>query len=650
VIPTVILSVVGVVLLVFYLSLFPAKGFTAPIGWDASEYLWRTRLAQAQGLDATTVVMPTVSRPKSGRPGYLVVGATLSSLGRVDPVRLEMVMSSVLALVIALAAGALVAGGLRRRSLDLCIVALLVGLSPPVIRLMMPEGYLDTMLAGGVFGVAALAVLVAVEDRRALAPAILLLGSAAILHWSIFSIMAATLGLFAALLVPMSWRSWRGHTVGLLDTPTARVGEVLLGGGVFATGLLFGVLGQRLPTPRTDVSEFAKKLKRDLPKYHLAITLPAAAVGAASLAGPARMAALGPRDGKADEEHRRSWYMLALLLSWCAVVLGGYVARRFFHVSVPAHRFLSFGLALPILVGLGLLWVARLAGRRWRLAAIAILAVGLGVGAFVAHAQWWGAKPFIQRLKVQDAGLAAAYLEAEHVPASRPVVLILGPIDWNNVGLTSHTTRAALPPDRLASLYLYVGSPQDYLARRPIDTDVSRSYFRAIAPLYARDPVAILLASYDPQAFAQWVDDHPETLVGPRIAVLSGPVHPTALAPVAPPVGPIPAWRLGVMAIGAALVLAAIGLGWTLVGFRRWLRPIELLAAAPAVGVAALVFLGSMADRAGVRLHGWGGAAVPVVAALLGWGALALSVRRRAVGPAAEPVTAPARPTIHPQP
>src|SRR5262249_27737980 len=67
-----LLTVVGGILLVFFLSIFPIKGYSAPIGWDASEYLWRTRLAQAEGLDATTVAMPTATRPKSGRPGYVV--------------------------------------------------------------------------------------------------------------------------------------------------------------------------------------------------------------------------------------------------------------------------------------------------------------------------------------------------------------------------------------------------------------------------------------------------------------------------------------------------------------------------------------------------------------------------------------------------
>jgi hypothetical protein len=629
-VPAALLSVVGGILLVFFLSIFPAKGFTAPIGWDASEYLWRTRLAQDQGLDQTTQVMPTVSRPKSGRPGYLVVGATLSSLGRVDPIRLERVMGSVLAVVIALAAGALVAAGLRRSHWDLAVVALLVGLSPPVIRLMMPEGYLDTMLAAGVFAVAALAVLIAVEDRRAVVPAALLLGCAAILHWSIFSIMAATLLLFGAMLLPISWRAWRAHSMGLLDTPTARVGEILAGGGLFAIGLLFGALGERLPTPRTDVSEFAKKLKRDLPKYHLAVTLPAAAIGAASLAG------LADRGKKADDAEprddaarRRAWYVLALLLSWCAVVLGGYLARQFFHLSLPAHRFLSFGLAVPILVALGLLWVGRMASRLLRPLGALVVIAGLVLGAYVAHVQWFGAKPFMQRPKVQDAGLAAAYLDAANIPTDRPFVLIMGPTDFTNAGLTGHTARAALPPDRLASLYLYVGTPQDYLAHRAIDTDVSRSYFRAIGPLYAQNPVAVELASFDPQGFAGWAAQHPETVVAPHIAVLGGPVHPMALASDAPPVDPIPWWRLGLLAIGATTALALVGLGWTLWAFRRWLRPVELLGAAPAVGVAALVVVGSIVDRFGLRLDGAVGAAVPVVAGLLGWAGWAMAARHR---------------------
>jgi hypothetical protein len=627
-----LLSVVGGILLVFFLSIFPAKGYSAPIGWDAAEYLWRTRLAQDQGLDATTVVMPTAARPKSGRPGYVVVGAALSSLMRANPIRVEMVMGASLAVVIALAVGALVAGALRRSSWELAVVALLVGLSPPVIRLMMPEGYLDTMLAAAVFSVAALSAVLAVDDRRGVVPGALLLGCAAILHWSIFSIMAATLLLFGALLLPMSWRRWRTRSDGLLDTPTARVGEIVVGGGVVGAGLLFAVLGQRLPTPRTDVSEFAKKLRRDLPKYHLPVLLPAAVVGAAGLAatGAARSDRAGlDATGTDPAARRRSWYLLALLLSWGAVVLGGYVARQFFHLSLPAHRFLSFGLALPILVAIALLWLGMLAARWWRPLGAVVVIAGLSLAAVVAHAQWWGAKPFLQRPKVQDAGLAAAYLDARHVPVDRPFVLIVGPTDWTNIGLVGHTARAALPPDRLASLYLYVGTPQDYLAQRPIDSDVSRSFFRAIQPLYARNPIAFELASFDPQGFRSWATQHADTLVDDRVAVLGGPAQPMTLRSDAPPVNRFPWWAIGLLAVGAVLVLAFAGLGWTLWAFRPWLRPAELLAVAPAVGIAAVVVVGTVVDRAGLRLEGLAGAAVPFVAAGLGWAGWVLRGRRR---------------------
>src|SRR5262245_9578540 len=78
VVPTIILSGVAGILLAFFLSIYPIKGFTTPIGWDASEYLWRTRVAQELGLDRTTNPLPSAARPKSGRPGYLVIGSTLS--------------------------------------------------------------------------------------------------------------------------------------------------------------------------------------------------------------------------------------------------------------------------------------------------------------------------------------------------------------------------------------------------------------------------------------------------------------------------------------------------------------------------------------------------------------------------------------------
>ena len=50
----------------------------------------------------------------------------------------------------------------------------------------------------------------------------------------------------------------------------------------------------------------------------------------------------------------------------------------------------------------------------------------------------------------------------------------------------------------------------------------------------------------------------------------------TAASP-GPPVGPIRFWRLALIAAGVLILLGVVGLGWTLLAFRRWLRPVEVL-------------------------------------------------------------------------
>jgi hypothetical protein len=87
---------------------------------------------------------------------------------------------------------------------------------------------------------------------------------------------------------------------------------------------------------------------------------------------------------------------------------------------------------------------------------------------------------------------------------------------------------------------------------------------------------------------------------------------------------------LGALAAFALGVLLVVGSGWTVLLLRRWLGPLELLAAGPAVGVAALVMGGIVIDRVGVRLVGAGGGAAVVSVAAAGWVAVWLASRRRA--------------------
>ncbi|HXF56237.1 MAG TPA: hypothetical protein VNO34_01405 [Actinomycetota bacterium] len=620
-------GLVALVVLGFYLSVYPARDFTVPIGWDESEYLWRARLALEVGVDAIDRPLPAVPSPKSGRPGFPVVAAVLSSLGSVSPFRVAMVLSTVMAAAIGLAASGLVGTVLRRPLWEQAAVGLGVALSPLMVRLMSPESYMDTMLAAAVFTAAAVPVALAVEDRRALLPAVLLVGAGAAIHWSFFGFLAVTLLLTGALLLPRSWARWRRGETGLLDTPTARLGQVLVGGAAVGAVAIFGLLGDRLPRPRLDPSELAKKLRRDLPKYRFAFTLPVAALGAAWLwwAGRRRDDAV-PEAAHASTPPGRARFVLVWFLAWCAVVAGGVGARALLGLNVPAHRFLSFALPLPILGVLGVVWAGRLLSRGLRApVAVLLVAAALAGAGLLAHRQWFGTRTWTDPEVLQDVGVAAGYLEAAGVPPDRPVVFVVSTRDWNTAGLLGHMVRAALPPERIPRAYLFVGRPQDYLARRPSDWAVSRASFERLRRILPERPVAVAVAMPRATSLA-WTQTHPDLLITERVAVVEGPAPPPGLRPAGPPVGGIPFWKLAAIAGGSLLALGLVGLGWAWALLRPWAEPPQALALAPAVGVGILVLGGVLTDRLGFRLEGAVGAALPLI--LAGGGALLAGARR----------------------
>jgi hypothetical protein len=616
--------VLGGVVSGFFLWIYPAKHFTVPIGWDQSEYLWRTRYAQVVGLTHIDEAPGSARSAKSGRPAFPVIDATISSLGGLSPFRVAVVLPSVMAAVIGLAAGAFIAGVLNRPPWQLAVVVLGVSLSPFLVRLMQPEGYMDNMFAAAVFLGAAIPLALAIEDRRALVPAILLLGAGATIHWAFFGFMGAVLVLCAVFYAPSSWRRWRAGER-LFDTPSARIGESLVGGAVLGTGMIFGALGNGLPKPRVDVSEFNKKLQADIRKYKFPFSIPLAVGGAASLY-------LDSRDPK--EPQTRTRFVLAFLVSWCLVVLAGYLAKILLHIAIPAHRFLAFGLGIPLLGVVALVWVARRLERVNVVVAMAVVVVALAVVAHVTHDQWFQARTWTDPAKIEGAATAAAYLDAAHVSHERPVVFIVGTGDWSTAALMGHTIRASVPAHRIDDVYVYVGSADSFLAHRPEATKISERYFERIAPVYSRSPVAVIDSALNAPNYGSWAAAHPDSVVNGRMAVVLGPPPPSATIsagpPIGPPLGPISWIYLGALAAFVLGVLLVVGSGWTVLLLRRWLGPLELLAAGPAVGVAALVMGGIVIDRVGVRLVGAGGGAAVVSVAAAGWVAVWLASHRRA--------------------
>jgi hypothetical protein len=412
--------------------------------------------------------------------------------------------------------------------------------------------------------------------------------------------------------------------VGLLDTPAARIGESLVGGAAVGAGMIFAILGNGLPKPRVDVSEFAKKLRKDLPKYKFPFTIPLAVLGGAALAV----------DARERREASRTRFVLAFLASWCLVVLAGYLGRTVFHLSIPAHRFLAFALAVPLLGALAVLWVARLLERITPALAVAAIVVALVVSGAVAHSQWFQAKTWTDPAKIRDAGTVAKYLEAARIPFDRPVVFIVGTRDWSTAALFGHMIRAGMPADRIGEVYVYVGSAESYRAHQPADTKISESYFRRVEPILSKHPIAVITDAFNESNFAGWAGAHPESIFDAGVAVVEGPpppVVPVVAAQGVPspgePVGPVSIPYLAVLGAFAFVVLVGTGLGWAVALMGRWLRSVELVAVAPAVGVAALVLGGIVVDRVGIRLVGAGGAVTILLVAATGWATAWLVIR-----------------------
>jgi hypothetical protein len=111
---------------------------------------------------------------------------------------------------------------------------------------------------------------------------------------------------------------------------------------------------------------------------------------------------------------------------------------------------------------------------------------------------------------------------------------------------------------------------------------------------------------------------HPGSLIAPNVALLAGPRLPAALGHLSFPTGPRGPVQGGLLSVGTILLLALIGLGWATAGLPRTLRPFEILALSPSVGIAALTAGGIVVDALGFRLRSVPGGLTPVVVAAAG--------------------------------
>jgi hypothetical protein len=639
---------VAAVVVPFFASTYAAHRFEVPLGWDTPKYMWKTELASSLGVTGVPDRLPPPVNGSPDRPAFPVVALVADRVLGLEPIQVAEALPIAMAAAIGLACAGLASAGFGLGRWGSAIVGASVGASVCVARMAGPETYQDNLMVAAVLvAVAVLAVAGVAAGRGLVAPA-LLMGAAAIVHWSFALLFAGILVVAAGLLGPRSWRSWRNGQPAL-RTPGGGLLAVAAGGAAAGLAGLYGAIGAGLKTPKTSPQarfEYDKKLRHDLSVYAPWLTLPGAAIGAWGLWRRS------PGDAVTTGRARVAG---AVLAAWVGVtVLAAVLSRA--GATVPAHRFLAFALPVPFLVAAAAVTLPAVLGRRWSVAGrVAGVVVGIGLlagSAIAAQAFWFDVQPQTNSLLLRQVDGAARYLDAEGVPDTTPVVFIAnarGDHPGVNIALFAHEIRSALPAERIEHAYMYLGDPESYLAGRPtivrpVTADVreydgtSWRYFRDVRPLlrHGPTPVALLLPEANPDRtfFARWAADHRPG--PPGTWVVAGPAYqrpaPTGQPePLAAGSGAIGGASVGWAAVALLALVCVVGSGWAVAAAPAgwWFVAAAL---APAVGVAVTVTGGVVADRAGVALTSSGGLALAIVLAALGWAVAGLRLAGRRSG------------------
>jgi hypothetical protein len=630
----------------FFLGLYLKDGYEMPIGWDTARYLSQTNLAAEYGLGSVQRIDPPPQRILASRVAFSVVDLSLSSLFSVDRFKVAATIPVAAAIALALSAGVLVTATFGFGGWVAAAIALVVGLSSNVIRLFAPEAYTENLLAGATL-LAGVAILAAARfDSRAVVAATVLFLAGALSHGASAAIAGGAVAVAGLVFLPSSLRAVRRKTARLLDTLPGRamvVGALAL---TLVAAVLFGLLGvvpDRFVVPRITLQG---KYGVDLPLYRLPVMLPLATLGvAASLAFVTRRR-WEPRNREVGSSH--AWasppVTLVLLLGWAAVCAGGILAFHLGRTS-PAHRFLAFTLPLPVFVGMGVLTMARLAGRgrSGRVASAAVAIAGVAAVGLLAFRILYVELPrdrgvlWIDTSKIEVAANASAYLDAAGVPRESPVVFIVedtGPQPTAYVPLMANMIRAVLPPERIPHTYVYLGDPQRYLAGEPTLKDVPPFYNKASSFFYgplrrvlAARPVALIASAFHPQ-FDSFVSENPGSIVAPGVARVDGPELGEPVGGVPIPRAPSSPFQLAALGAATLGVLALVGLGWALALLPSGARLFERVALSPSFGIAFLIVAGVVVDAAGLRLGGAGGVVSLLLAGVPGWAWAIARLRR----------------------
>jgi hypothetical protein len=585
-----LITLLAAILLEVFLGPSWSHGYPVPVGPDLPVYLWWSRVAAGSGISlvgerpGTPALIPTIE-------GALGVGVVPAIAG--------------LQYALGPAIGTCAAALLRGRGGGARPAWLAGGLLAGLWATHLGNGYLANL----VFVAPYLAAAVALGRRttRGAVAAALLLGCGGLAHPQFFLVGVLVLlvaaGWSALLEHRFAWASDAGRTFGALlgggaivvtGVLAATIGPAGIGGDTSKDGLLRS-LGEWSAIRRTYLSRLGDNWQR----YAPFVSPP--------------LAVLGMLQGRG--------FMRRFLIAWAActvVALPIGVLTGWF----PPDRMLTFAFCVPMLAGLGVVWVGRRLGRWWLAWPVGIALVALV--AWPALRSWDDQGTFLSPDELGDATIAGR-IAATTEPGT---ILVYVADDPTTPGLflASHTwnvARATVPPERSADVRVYLGTVADLLAGRPSEhrDPLHRLASEASLRTVPRDrPMAVFVVrefDRDPHALAdpaltRWAPGVASTVPGPR-ALAATPGEPAPSNPT----------DMAHATIRTFVLLLVIGLGWA------WWTLGDVAAAAaiaPAFGVATLSLVALVTERLGLPL-GTAGQATAAAALAGGSGYCLLTLR-----------------------
>jgi hypothetical protein len=350
------------------------------------------------------------------------------------------------------------------------------------------------------------------------------------------------------------------------------------------------------------------------------------------------------------------------MAAWLLVTAAG--LALVFRFDVPGDRLATFSLALPVLLAMGFARLLRsdradvvrvseplVKVRSWTLLASHVLGIALFLG---FQGLLWSTQVPPSAVTITEARSVGTILAS--VPPGTPAILVADVPGAENLPIDAvNRLRASVPANRTGDVYLYLGSPHDFVARMPSRTGapahdrLAQESWRRIEPLLEGSGpfLAVAIEHFAGSAYREALALQGSTQMAPGVAGLPGstvgagrrpsPGDATLTSPGPSPMSPwLPLW-LSPIVLG---LLAIVGWPWTRVVWREGSILVQV-AIAPAVGLAGMALAAVVVDALGIGLGGVGAAVA--TGGVVGTGILAVFLLRKVVALRPGPPTSPRR-------